>query len=220
MPSSVAAPAPSSALVVIAHPDDESFGLGAVVDHLVGAGTDVRVLCLTRGEASTLGSTCDLGAVRAAELQCAADELGVHAVTLLAFADGGLGDVPPRVLDAIVEAQVADAELLVVFEPGGVTGHPDHRAATASAERVAAARALPVLEWGVAPEVAERLNAELGTAFVGLQGADLVVDRVRQHRAITCHASQSRDNPVLVRRLALQDNVERVRLRPPVERGE
>lgn len=205
---------PSSALVVIAHPDDESFGLGAVVDHLVAGGTDVRVLCLTHGEASTLGATSDLGAVREAELQRAGEELGVRRVTLLAFADGGLADVPPDVLDAIVEAHVADAELLVVFEPGGVTGHPDHRAATAAAERVAAALALPVLEWGVAPEVAERLNAELGTAFVGLLGDDLVVDRVRQHRAITCHASQARDNPVLARRLALQDQIERVRIRP------
>lgn len=214
MPSRIVAPAPSSALVVIAHPDDESFGLGAVVDHLVAGGTEVRVLCLTHGEASTLGATNDLGAVREAELQRAAEELGVRSVTLLAFADGGLADVPQDVLDAVVETHVADAELLVVFEPGGVTGHPDHQAATAAAERVAATRGLPVLEWGVTPEVAERLNAEFGTSFVGLPGDDLVVDRMRQHRAITCHASQASDNPVLARRLALQDQVERVRVRP------
>lgn len=205
---------PSSALVVIAHPDDESFGLGAVVDHLVAAGTDVRVLCLTHGEASTLGVTSDLGAVREEELRRAAGELGVGTVTLFAFPDGGLGDVAPGVLDDIIVTALAGAELLVVFEPSGVTGHPDHRAATAAAGRVAAQRGLPVLEWGVAPEVAERLNAELGTTFVGLAGDDLVVDRVRQHRAISCHASQARDNPVLARRLALQDQVERVRVRP------
>ncbi|HEX4904664.1 MAG TPA: PIG-L deacetylase family protein [Acidimicrobiales bacterium] len=208
------APVPSSALVVIAHPDDESFGLGAILDHLVAGGTDVRVLCFTRGEASTLGATSDLGAVREAELQCAAEVLGVRRVTLLGFADGALTDTPPATLDAIVESQLADAQLLVVFEPDGVTGHPDHRAATAAAERVAEARSLPVLEWGVSPEVAERLNAELGTEFVGLPGVDLIVDRVRQHRAIACHASQARENPVLVRRLALQERVERVRVRP------
>lgn len=213
---------PSSALVVIAHPDDESFGLGAVVDHLVAGGTDVRVLCLTHGEASTLGATTDLGQVREAELRSAAAELGVRSVTMLAFADGGLAEVPPAVLDEVVAAHVADAELLVVFEPSGVTGHPDHRAATAAAERVAAVRTLPVLEWGVAPEVAERLNAELGTAFVGLPGDDLVVDRVRQRRAITRHASQARDNPVLARRLDLQAELERVRVRPavPADEGE
>jgi len=45
------------ALAVIAHPDDESFGLGAVLAALSGAGAQVRVLCFTRGEASTLGTT-------------------------------------------------------------------------------------------------------------------------------------------------------------------
>lgn len=213
-PSAVPLTVPASALVVIAHPDDESFGLGAVVDVLISEGADVRVLCLTHGEASTLGATSDLGAVREAELRCAASELGVRSVTLLALPDSGLDGVSAARLDAIVEAELAGAELLVVFEPGGVTGHPDHRAATAAAERVAAKRGLPVLEWGVSPEVAERLNEELGTAFVGLPGVDLVVDRMRQHRAITCHDSQARDNPVLARRLALQAGIERVRVRP------
>jgi hypothetical protein len=37
-------PAWSAALTVIAHPDDESFGLGAVIDRLTAAGTAVHVL--------------------------------------------------------------------------------------------------------------------------------------------------------------------------------
>jgi N-acetylglucosamine malate deacetylase 2 len=53
-------PAVSAALAVCAHPDDETFGLGAVLAALVDAGTAVVVLCFTRGEASTLGPPCDL----------------------------------------------------------------------------------------------------------------------------------------------------------------
>ena len=204
-----------SALVVVAHPDDESFGLGGVVAWLTASGVDVRVLCLTHGEASTLGADVDLGDLRAVELTCAAAQLGVSDVTLLDHPDGGLAEVADEVLDATVDSCVDDAELVVVFEPGGVTGHPDHRVATAAAERVAAGRGLPVLEWGVAPEVAGALNAELGTGFVGMAGDDLVVDRVAQRRAIECHASQARDNAVLARRLALQGDVDRVRLRRP-----
>lgn len=41
------------ALAVVAHPDDESFGLGAVLGYLVHNGAEVSVLCFTRGEAST-----------------------------------------------------------------------------------------------------------------------------------------------------------------------
>ena len=58
-------PAWRSVLVVVAHPDDESFGLGAVIDTLVSHGASVTVLCLTHGEASTLhGSTADLATLR------------------------------------------------------------------------------------------------------------------------------------------------------------
>jgi len=203
-----------SALVVIAHPDDESFGLGAVIARLASAGADVRVLCFTHGEASTLGAGVDLGEVRTEELRGAAAQLSMSDVTLLDFADGGLAAVPDEVLDATVERHLGDADLLVVFEPNGVTGHPDHRAATAAAERVADRLAVAVLEWGVAPEIAARLNAELGTGFVGLAGDDIVVDRSAQRRAIACHHTQARDNPVLARRLELQGDRDRVRLRP------
>jgi LmbE family N-acetylglucosaminyl deacetylase len=47
--------------VVVAHPGDESFGFGAVIDRLATDGVGVRVLCLTHGEASTLGADTELG---------------------------------------------------------------------------------------------------------------------------------------------------------------
>jgi N-acetylglucosamine malate deacetylase 2 len=201
-------------VAVVAHPDDESFGLGAVVAALAAAGAETRVLCLTHGEASTLGTCAELGLVRHDELLAAADVLGVSRVRLAGYPDGGLADVSPALIDAEIEVDLADAALLVVFESGGVTGHPDHRAATAAAKRVAARHGLPVLEWGVAPDVAGKLNAELGTSFAFFDGVDVVVDRSAQLAAIDCHASQARDNPVLVRRLQLQGSFECIRLTP------
>ena len=208
------------ALAVVAHPDDESFGLGAVLAALADAGVPVRVLCLTHGEASTLGAaaTVDLGEVREAELAAAASVLGVDGVALRDLPDGELAATPPGRLDVLVERHRGDAGLLVVFEPSGVTGHPDHRAATAAAHRVAARHGLAVLEWGVAPDVAATLNEELGTAFVPFEApgaTDVPVDRSPQLAAIACHHSQAVDNPVLARRLALEGGCERVRLVVP-----
>ena len=200
-------------VAVVAHPDDESFGLGALLAAFSAAGAETRVVCFTHGEASTLGTSAELGVIRHSELLAAADVLGVRRVRLANYPDGRLGDVSPTLLDSEIEADLADAAVVVVFEPAGVTGHLDHRAATAAATRVARRHGLPVLEWGVAAEVAAALNVELGTAFVPLTGVDVVVDRTAQLAAINCHASQSRHNPVLVRRLALQGPVERVRLR-------
>jgi LmbE family N-acetylglucosaminyl deacetylase len=203
---------PTDALAVVAHPDDESFGLGAILSALSGAGVAVRVVCLTHGEASTLGSTVNLAQVRACELQTAATVLGVCDVALLDYPDGGLADVPFDALDAEVEARLGQADLLVVFEPGGVTGHPDHQAATGAATRVAARHGVSVLQWGVPPDVARTLNDELATAFVAADGSDVEVDRSAQLDAIRCHASQAHDNPVLQRRLVLQGARERLRL--------
>ena len=55
----------TSILAVVAHPDDESFGLGALLARAAAAGARVGVLCLTHGEASTLhGVDGDLREIR------------------------------------------------------------------------------------------------------------------------------------------------------------
>ena len=201
-----------SALVVIAHPDDESFGLGGVLARLATEGARLRVLCFTRGEASTLGAAADLAVARPQELADAAEVLSVTEVSLLDYPDGSLAEIPGGELERVVDAHLGDVDAVVVFEPHGVTGHPDNQAATRAAERVAARRGLPVLEWGVRRDVAEVLNAEFGTTFVAFDGDDVAVDREAQWRAIRCHRTQSYDNPVLHRRLQLQGELDRVRL--------
>jgi LmbE family N-acetylglucosaminyl deacetylase len=75
-------PSLHSALVVIADPDDESFGLGGVLDHLAIQGVRVRVLCLTRGEASTLGDVEE-------ELQGAHDRIVLRPPALPTGNQGG-----------------------------------------------------------------------------------------------------------------------------------
>ena len=124
-----------SVLAVVAHPDDESFGLGALLDAFARAGAGVEVLCLTHGEASTLhGAPGDLASLRGAELAAAAEVLGVTRAMLRDHPDGDLRDLPAGMLAAEVVAAAAScgADGLLVFDSAGVTGHPDHMAATAA----------------------------------------------------------------------------------------
>lgn len=207
-----------SVLAVCAHPDDESFGLGAVLSTLAAHGIDTSVLCCTHGEASTLGADgVELAVVRAAELEAAAAVLGVRSLRLLAFADGGLGDVDLDALCAHVEesARAARVDCLLTFDEGGITGHPDHEAATRAALVVGDRLGVPVLAWALPEAVTAVLNREFGAGFVGRSPAEidvvLDVDRDLQRRAIACHASQSTDNPVLHLRLQLQGDVETLR---------
>ena len=208
-----------SVLAVVAHPDDESFGLGGVLGAFAASGSEVSVLCFTRGEASTLhDGNEDLAAVRARELADAAHELGLTAVQLGSHPDGGLADVPLGLLhgEVVAMADAVAADGIVVFDPDGVTGHPDHRAASEAALSVAAERGLPVLGWTIPTHVAEQLNAEYGAAFTGHDDADVVVavDRARQRRAIACHPSQAVPGSVLWRRLELLGDVEHLRHLP------
>lgn len=207
-------PVPASVLAVCAHPDDETFGLGAVISTLVAHGSRVEVLCLTRGGASTLGAGDDLASRRVEELRCAADTLGIARVMVADHPDGALHDVPLDALAAEVAAAAGDADALLVYDHGGITGHPDHQRATDAA--VAASGDRTVLAWTLPEEVATTLNHEFGASFVGRPKDQLThritVDRARQLRALACHGSQLADNPVPRRRLQLQGDVETLRI--------
>lgn len=201
-------------LAVVAHPDDESFGLGAVIDafHLAGAAVDV--LCFTRGEASTLGAaTDDLGRVRAAELATAARLLGVGSADLLAYADGALAGIERADLVADVSARLEGVDGLLVFDDTGITGHPDHQAATAAAVAAGTAAGIPVLAWTLPLQVTDRLQADAGVDFRAGATVDIVVQvpRVRQRQACLAHESQAPPTSVLWRRLELLGDREHLR---------
>lgn len=211
-------PAAQRVLAVIAHPDDESFGLGAIIDHLVGAGARVEVLCLTRGEASTLGAHPELAAQRERELATACDALGVGAFELCDFPDGALAEQDPEVLAARIErsADAFDPDLIVTFDPlDGVTGHPDHRAATEAAIAVARRRDVPILGWALPRTVSDAVNAEFGTALAGYPDDELdirvPVSREVQMRAVQAHTSQAVPGSLLWRRLELLGGHEHLR---------
>ncbi|HEY5247192.1 MAG TPA: PIG-L deacetylase family protein [Dermatophilaceae bacterium] len=219
-----ALPAWTSVLVVVAHPDDESFGLGAVLDAFARSGASVEVLCLTHGEASTLhGAPGDLASLRSAELAAAADVLGVNRAILKDHADGELGDLPVAMLasEVVAAAGSCAAEGFLVFDTAGVTGHPDHMAATAAGLLAAEMLNLPVLGWTLPEAVAARLNQELGAGFIGHRDEEIdlwvSIDRAGQRLASQAHTSQALPNSVLWRRLELLGSTESLRwLRRPV----
>jgi LmbE family N-acetylglucosaminyl deacetylase len=205
-------------LVVIAHPDDESFGLGAIVSQMTAAGAAAHILCYTHGEASTLNETgADLGRDREAELRQSSTELAAASVTLLGYPDGGLAAVPPPELAAHAVGLAARhrPEGVLVFDHTGVTGHPDHRAATRAAVLAAIATGLPVLAWALPAAIAGRLRAETGQPFTGQPPGRLDlcirVDRTRQRRAALAHASQISPSAVVWRRWQLQGDHEHLR---------
>lgn len=227
LPDPAALPSWERVLAVVAHPDDESFGLGAILSAFTAAGAEVHVLCLTRGEASTLQGTAgtagavdtvgDLATIREHELRAAADALGVHGVDLRDLPDGGLTELAPAVVDAEVEQAVVatQPEGIITFDTTGISGHPDHIAATDATVRVAEQHDLPVLAWTLPDEICETLAAEGFAGFLGRPPTEidleLTVDRTAQRAAVECHPSQAVPGSVLWRRLELQGTTEHFR---------
>ncbi|MBT3943773.1 MAG: hypothetical protein HOC77_13555 [Chloroflexi bacterium] len=137
--------APRRLLISVAHPDDETFGMGSTIAHYAAQGIEVHVVCATRGEEGEIASGSDatpetLGDVREAELREAAEIMGVKKVHLLGYRDSGM--VPVEEIenpDAFVNANEADLlvkltrlirdirpHVVVTMPPDGGTGHPDH----------------------------------------------------------------------------------------------
>lgn len=216
-------PAWRSVLAVIAHPDDESPGLGPVLDAFMVAGITVEVLCLTHGQAWKLpGAPGDLAALRGAELASAADVLGPVRIKMQDCPDGCLSEICQGKLAEEVVA-VADSfhpDGLLAFDTPEATGRLDHVAATSAGVLAAETLGLPVLGWTLSKAVATRLDREFGArpAPDGAGGLDLrvTVDRARQRVASHTGQTKASAGSARWRRLELLAETGSLRwLRPP-----
>lgn len=126
--------------VVVAHPDDESFGCGSLIALAVAAGACVTVICATRGESGErrpdpVTDAWPLGLLREAELCHAGVVLGVDEVVVLDYVDSGFsGPAPDGALVGTPLAELAtdlatrltavDPDVVVTLD--GSDGHRDH----------------------------------------------------------------------------------------------
>ena len=132
-------------LSVLAHPDDESFGMGGTLAKYAEDGTDVHLICATRGEAGEvapefLEGQPSIAHLREMELRCAVDELCLKEVKLLGYRDSGMtGSADNSNPEALINApqdQVAKEiaeyirqikpQVILTFDPIGGYRHPDH----------------------------------------------------------------------------------------------
>src|SRR4051812_37490113 len=93
-------------LAVLAHPDDESLGVGGALAKCASQGIEVFLLTATRGDRGRYRGhragdgehpgPAALARLREVELRAAAAELGICEVSLLDYPDQGLDRADPR----------------------------------------------------------------------------------------------------------------------------
>ncbi|NMC14646.1 MAG: GlcNAc-PI de-N-acetylase [Chloroflexi bacterium] len=132
-------------LAVLAHPDDESFGIGGTLALYAQRGVAVHLICGTRGEvgevdAQLMRGFSSVAERREFELRCAAEKLGLTQVHFLDYRDSGMPGSPdnqhPKALASAHLDEVAEKiatlirqikpHVVVTFSPNGGYQHPDH----------------------------------------------------------------------------------------------
>lgn len=132
-------------LAVLAHPDDESFGLGGTLALYAQRGYQTYYICATRGEAGTvdeehLKGFKDTAELRTDELMRAAKILGLQDVIFLGYRDSGMpGMEENKHPDAQINHPIEEVagkvvkyirelkpDIVLTFDPIGGYRHPDH----------------------------------------------------------------------------------------------
>ena len=132
-------------LSVLAHPDDEAFGMGGTLALYAMRGVEVYLACATLGEAGDippdfLQSSSSSAALRESELDCSANVLALKQVFKLGFRDSGMEGSPDnhhpdalvaRPMEEVVERIAAvmrqvRPQVVLTFDPVGGYFHPDH----------------------------------------------------------------------------------------------
>ncbi|MGE5674712.1 MAG: bacillithiol biosynthesis deacetylase BshB2 [Mycobacterium leprae] len=181
-------------LVVMPHPDDETFACGGTIALHAKAGTPITYLCGTRGEMGRnmgkppFATRESLPELRERELRAACEILGIRDLRLMGLRDKTTEFVDPEWLADQVGQVIAevDPSLILIYHPQyGV--HPDHCAFGA-----ATVRAVGRLPKAERPPIHCRA---FGKNVGELGEADVVVDVSSvidvKWAAIAAHRSQS-----------------------------
>lgn len=158
-------------MCILAHPDDETLGVGGALAKYASEGIETYVVTATRGERGRFGDAPHpgletVGQVREKELRSAAAILGVREVSFLDYIDGDVDKADPDEAITRIVQQIRrnQPQVVVTFGPEGGYGHPDHIAISqlATAAAVCAADASFAPAVGAAHRIAKLYYVEWG----------------------------------------------------------
>jgi LmbE family N-acetylglucosaminyl deacetylase len=141
-------------LAVLAHPDDETFGMGGTLALYARRGVEVHLVCATRGEVGEvpegmMGGFKSVAELREDELKRAGEILGLKSVNYLGYRDSGMpGSEDNHHPQALAAADLDEVtgkvvhyirllkpQIVLTFDPIGGYRHPDHIAIQRAAEK-------------------------------------------------------------------------------------
>ena len=189
-------------MAVLAHPDDESLGMGGTLAKYAAEGVDVSLVTATRGEAGRFRGyprgderhpgPAELGRIREAELRQAAATLGVREIALLDYLDQCLDAADPREAIGRIVRHIRRLrpDVVITFAPDGAYGHPDHVAIsqfTTAAVLAAADGAWTARDDGAGPHAISKLyylawpESTWNAYRAAIRALSVTVDGIERH---------------------------------------
>lgn len=189
-------------LVVLAHPDDESFPMGGTLAKYAAEGVRVVLVSATRGEAGLAGmSHAETARCREAELRAATRILGVSRLEFLGYVDGEFDRADEEeVIAKLLEIfQQERPNVILTFGPDGISGHPDHIATYHFVTRAFERAHWPSRLFYLMPSEATQQGCGIPPSETAAGGPVAVIDigafTVTKVRAMQAHASQNPPYP-------------------------
>ena len=187
---------PKRMLVILAHPDDESFAAGGMLAKYAHQGVQVVLLCATRGEAGIQGiGPAEAGDIRERELKQAAKHLGIE-VHFLGYLDGELASMRQELLQvATCWLDLVQPQVVLTFGPDGVSGHVDHITISDVVTQAYDKSYKKGILLYIRPSAATVLGCGVSTSIMDdgkpVVNVDISDYKVHKIRAIQSHASQN-----------------------------
>ena len=188
-----------SLLVILPHPDDESFPMGGTLAKYAANHIRVTLVCATRGEAGIEGlDPEETGKIREGELRQAASALGLDEVRFLDYRDGTLSQVNAEEFIERLAGLLRDLkpDVVLTFGPDGISGHPDHVTLSARVTQAFDRATLPSSRlYYLAPSKATLQGCGVTPSQEAAGGPVASIDitdyRLSKVRAMQAHTSQN-----------------------------
>lgn len=151
-------------VVIIAHPDDESFGAAGTIYANRKAGGESAIICATRGERgkSHLRRQIDareLKVIRTKELKRASRFLGVRNLRILDFPDGKVKENKRKIYKkALLFTRRFEPDAILSFGPDGISGHLDHIAIGEISKRIAKDLSVHFYAFAAPPQLVRNIE--------------------------------------------------------------
>ncbi len=164
-------------LAVLAHPDDESLGIGGTLAKYAAEGVETFLLTATRGDAGRYRGyragepqhpgPSALATLREHELREAASVLGIREVSFLHYRDQQLDRADAREAVSAIARHLRSIrpDIVITFGPDGAYGHPDHVAISQFTTAAAVAAANPHLSQGIGEAAPHAISKLYYTAW-------------------------------------------------------